>query len=70
MTDKYIVEIDGIAPQWLRNYVEKNDVLTKFDLVIKFEQENITIIWPGAFRHSILTFEPEADFLIFKIKWC
>jgi hypothetical protein len=58
---------DGL-PSWWSNYINRNEVSGREDMIKRLAQENIIAKFPS-FNNRSVSFLSEEDFVIFKLKW-
>ena len=70
MKNRYIVDFtaDSKIPQWWCNYINKNDLKSHKETIDSLLTENIILDRP-AWSSRRLSFQDEADFIIFKLLW-
>ena len=66
----YVVDfrLDDGMPSWWTNYISRNEVSGREDMIKRLAQENIIAEFPS-FNSRRASFLSEADFVIFKLKW-
>lgn len=70
MTDRYIVEftVDSKMPSWWSNYINKNNFKAREETIRSLSKKNILLYVPSLADRK-LSFQDEADFLVFKLLW-
>ena len=70
MTDRYVVDfkVDRRIPQWWCNYINKNNFKEREETIRSLSKKNIFLEVPSL-EDRRLSFQDEADFLIFKFLW-
>ena len=70
MTDRYVVDftVDSRMPCWWSNYINKNNFKAREETMRSLSKNNIFLDVPS-FADRRLSFQDEADFLVFKLLW-